>query len=60
MLWNFCPKEKFMDVTRLYLATSLTAVIFNDGHMGMIKVFEKLGLGVGNLHVAYAKVTLAC
>lgn len=55
VLWNRCPKEKFVGLPRLQLAIADSIIVFNDGEMGRLDVFRKLGLRVGHNQEIYAK-----
>ena len=46
--WDRCPKAVFVGRDRLELAVSDATIVYNDGELGRLDVFRKLGLSVGN------------
>lgn len=54
VLWNHCPKEKFVGRQRLELAVADSTIVFNDGELGRLKVFQHLGLRIGRHQQQYA------
>lgn len=54
VLWNKCPKEKFVGKTRLSLAVADSTVLFNDGEIGRLNIYKRLGLKVGKFQHRHA------
>ena len=47
LIWRKCPKNIFVSRTVLEISTNSAVISFNNGNVGICKVAEKLGLGVG-------------
>ena len=57
LIWNRCPKTVFVGRERLEVAVHDAVIVFNEGEVGRLSVFEKLGLLVG-VHARAAFRTL--
>ena len=47
LIWRICPKNMFVSRTVLEISTNSAVISFNNGNVGISKVAERLGLGVG-------------
>ena len=47
LIWNRCPKNVFVGRQRLEIFVMVAAIVFNDGELGRVNVFNKLGLHCG-------------
>ena len=47
LIWNHCPKSVFVGRTRLEVAVYDAAIVYNDGEMGRLPIFQMLGLEQG-------------
>lgn len=47
MIWERCPKTGFVGRPRLTLAVSDATIAYNDGEMGRLSIFTKLGMPQG-------------
>lgn len=44
LLWTIVPKETFVGIETLNLGAHIALILFNSGFLGLLPVFEKLGL----------------
>lgn len=54
VIWKYCPKETFVGIVRLKLATATATISFNDGQLGLMKLFERSGISRGKYHLQFA------
>lgn len=47
VLWNFIPKQNFVELQTLQLGAYIAVLQFNDGAKGILAVLNKLGLSAG-------------
>lgn len=47
IIWERCPKEIFVGRVRLEVAVAEATVVYNDGEVTRLGIFDKLGLDVG-------------
>lgn len=47
VLWNFIPKQSFVELQTLQLGSYIAVLQFNDGAKGVLSVLNKLGVSVG-------------
>ena len=47
LIWKKCPKNIFVNRKVLEISTNSAVISFNDGNVGICKVAERLGLGIG-------------
>lgn len=52
--WTRSPKTVFVDRNRQELAVADATIVFNDGEVGRLEVFRRLGLNVGKHQMKYA------
>jgi hypothetical protein len=46
LLWNICPKEKFVSLTQVAIACIQAVHMFNEGHIGVSRMLKGLSLPV--------------
>ena len=51
VIWTRCPKTTFVGRSRLELAVAEATVVYNDGEVGMMPIYNKLGLSCGTFTV---------
>eukprot|EP00745_Piridium_sociabile_P040175 TRINITY_DN76679_c0_g1_i4.p1 TRINITY_DN76679_c0_g1~~TRINITY_DN76679_c0_g1_i4.p1 ORF type:complete len:102 (-),score=19.72 TRINITY_DN76679_c0_g1_i4:66-371(-) len=47
MIWERCPKTTFVGRKRLCLAVADATIVFNDGELGRLDIFNSLGMEPG-------------
>lgn len=53
-MWARCPKEIFVGLKRIQLATATATIVFNDGESALIGAFEQMGIPAGINHYEFA------
>ena len=48
MIWKRCPKRVHVNLLTLEIAVASSVLSFNDGQQGLIEVFKKLFIAVGD------------
>ena len=44
MLWTILSKKTFVELQILLLGAHISVILFNLGYLGLLPVFEKLGI----------------
>ena len=57
MLWTILPKETFVRLSALLLDAYISIILFKSGYLGLLPVFENLGIPLGqDMIVNYSKI----
>lgn len=57
VIWTILPKETFVEMQTMMLGVKLAVLIYNSGYLGLLPVFEQLGVSVEqNMITNYFKI----